>query len=62
VTDRVHLANTIRALRSLPGVIRVTRRNPGGVRSRSQQISHTLRGWISHIPKLGHEQKDKEHK
>ncbi|MDQ6950917.1 MAG: bifunctional (p)ppGpp synthetase/guanosine-3',5'-bis(diphosphate) 3'-pyrophosphohydrolase [Mariprofundales bacterium] len=62
VTDRVHLANTIRSLRALPGVIRVIRRNPGGVRSQGQRISHTLRGWISHIPKLGADRDQKKEK
>ncbi len=60
VKDRVQLANTIRVLRGLPGVIRVTRRNPGGVLSRGRQISHTLRGWISHIPKLGMDRQSQE--
>ena len=53
VHDRTHLANTIRALRAIKGVMRVTRYNPGGMRSSTQQIGRTVRGWLSHIPKIG---------
>ncbi|MDQ6965058.1 MAG: TGS domain-containing protein, partial [Mariprofundales bacterium] len=53
IHDRTHLANTIRSIRSIKGVIRVVRHNPGGVRTHTQNISHKVRGWLSHIPKLG---------
>jgi len=53
IHDRVHLANTIRSIRPIKGVIRVVRYNPGGVRTKTQNIGHTVRGWLSHIPKLG---------
>jgi len=53
IHDRIHLANTIRSIRPIKGVIRVVRYNPSGVRSQAQNIRHTVRGWLSHIPKLG---------
>jgi len=60
VHDRIHLANTIRSLRAIKGVIRVARYNLGGNRTPTQHLRHTVRGWLSHIPKLGKTTKNTE--
>ncbi|RMH52014.1 MAG: bifunctional (p)ppGpp synthetase/guanosine-3',5'-bis(diphosphate) 3'-pyrophosphohydrolase [Zetaproteobacteria bacterium] len=60
VRDRTHLANVIRALRAIKGVIRVNRYHPGGPRrpeerraDRAKGIGRRVQHWLAHLPRLG---------